>query len=100
MPQLWLCRACVAEHPLREQALPDSSLYENAGPNDGWLQVVAAIRMAMYQIGQLERCTGKDNQTAVDLYWLDAVRDVPMLCGVLLDYLPKLQASPCTLFQV
>lgn len=64
------------------------------------MQVVAVIRMAMYQIGQLQRRSGQDGQTSVELYWLDTARDVPALCEVLLHYLPKLQASPRTLLQV
>jgi hypothetical protein len=62
--------------------------------------VVAAIRMAMYHIGQLERRDIGMQTSRVELYWLDAVRDVPALCEVLLNYLPKLQASPCLLLQV
>ena len=64
------------------------------------MQVVAAIRMAMYHTGQLERRTGEDNTTAVQLYWLDTVRDVPALCEILKHYLSKLQVSPATLTQV
>jgi hypothetical protein len=64
------------------------------------VQVVAAIRMAMYHIGQLERRVGERNTSTVELYWLDTVRDVPALCEVLLNYLPKLQASPALLLHV
>jgi hypothetical protein len=65
----------------------------------GLVQVVAAIRMAMYHIGQLKR-TPDDHTSRVELYWLDAVGDVPALCETLVKYLPKLQASPSLLLQV
>ena len=58
------------------------------------------MRMAMYQIGQLKRRSGQDGRTSVELYWLDTARDVPALCEVLLNHLPKLQASTKALFQV
>ena len=64
------------------------------------LQVVTAIRMAMYHIGQLERQVGCGDTTAVGLFWLDCVKEVPMLCQALFNYLPRLHASPATLFQV
>jgi hypothetical protein len=64
------------------------------------VQVVSAIRMAMYHIGQLERRLEGSQTSRVELYWLDTVEDVPQLCEALLDYLPKLQASPCLLLQV
>lgn len=47
------------------------------------VQVVAAIRIAMYHIGQLKRTDGEENETVIQLYWLDAVRDVPALGEVL-----------------
>jgi predicted dienelactone hydrolase len=64
------------------------------------IQVIAAIRMAMYHIGQLQRREEDTQSSRVELYWLDAVRDVPALCEVLLNYLKKLQASPGLLLQV
>jgi hypothetical protein len=62
------------------------------------VQVVCAIRMAMFHIRQLKRRTGE--ASTVELYWLDTVRDVPAMCKALLRYLPKLQASSGMLFEV
>jgi hypothetical protein len=64
------------------------------------VQVVTAIRIAMYHIGQLERRLDGSQMSRVELYWLDTVQDVPHLCEMLLEYLPKLQSSPCLLLQV
>lgn len=54
----------------------------------------------MHHIGQLKRAGGDGDETTVQLYWLDADRDVQMLSEELLNYLPKLRASPGALLQV
>jgi hypothetical protein len=55
--------------------------------------------MLLHHIGQLHRA-GAGHETEVQLHWLDAERDVPILSEALLQYLPKLRASAGALLKV